>query len=131
MQDKVEAFVDSLNLPSSKAQPLARTLKADSNLAAFLDGKDYDTSGLISLACQSAQSWLGADSVDITPLNQTTVDANWWVVVSAQNHEKLIITIKVSNMLVFSNMCSTPGISTRCLQDAEDCHLFPNNICRP
>ena len=78
MQDKVQAIVDSLNLPSFKAQPLARTLKADSNLAAFLDGKDSDAPGLVSLTCQS--SWLGADSKDRTPMNQTTVDANWSVV---------------------------------------------------
>lgn len=88
MHHKIEAFIGSLDLPSSQAQILASKLEGDSNLAAFLDSKDYDSSDLISLACQSAQICLGADSVDTTPQNQTRGDANWSVVFSAQETPK-------------------------------------------
>ncbi|KAL9118079.1 MAG: hypothetical protein Q9187_005380 [Circinaria calcarea] len=77
MQAKIEAFVNSPNLPSSQGQHLTSKLEDNSNLAAFLNGKDYDASGLVSLACQSARLCFGPDSVDTVPLNQTTVDANW------------------------------------------------------
>ncbi|KAL9115567.1 MAG: hypothetical protein Q9187_007280 [Circinaria calcarea] len=77
MQAKIEAFVNSLNLPSSQGQLLTSKLEDNSNLAAFLNGKDSDASGLVSLACQSARLCSGPDSVDTVPLNQTTVDANW------------------------------------------------------
>lgn len=53
---EIKAFVVSLDLPLSQAQDLTSKLESDPNLAAFLKGKDYDASGLISLACQSAQT---------------------------------------------------------------------------
>ena len=80
MHDKVEAFVASLNLPSSQSNPLIRKLEADSNLESYINGKDYDASVLVSLACLSAQECLGLNSVETTPVNQTEVDANWSVV---------------------------------------------------
>ena len=88
MHDNMQDFVDSLDLPSSQAQLLITKLERDPNLAAFLNGKDYDTAGLISLACQSAKLCLGVDSVDTTLLNQTKVNANWSVVSSARNCQK-------------------------------------------
>lgn len=115
MQARIEAVVNSLNIPSSQAQLLTSKLEDNANLAAFLNGKDYDASGLISLACQSAQLCLGSDSVDTIPLNQTTVDANWSVVLSAQNHRKLTIMAKVPSMLVFSIMRRIPSIGTGCI----------------
>jgi hypothetical protein len=57
----MEAFVDSLDLPSAQAQLLTRKLEGDPNLAAFLYGKAHDASGLIFLACQSAKTCLGGN----------------------------------------------------------------------
>lgn len=131
MHDKIKAFLDSLDLPSSQIQILTDKLEGDSTLAAFLDCKDYDATGLISLAGQSAEICLGANSVDTTALNQTTVDTNWSVDFSARICLKLTIMIKVSSMLEKTSMDSTPRIGTRCIQDAQACQLFPTEICCP
>ncbi|KAI4122337.1 MAG: hypothetical protein LQ338_005876 [Usnochroma carphineum] len=77
MHNKLEAFIQSLPLPPSQAQFLTSKLSADSNLDAFLNGKDHKSSALAFLACLSAQACLGPESVEVTPVDQTEVDANW------------------------------------------------------
>ena len=95
MQDKVEAFVESLNLPSSQANALTSKLEGDSNLGSYLAGKPYLESGLVSLACLTAQLCFGSSSVETSPVNQTTVDGNWSVVWRGRNHQTLTMMIKV------------------------------------
>lgn len=128
---EIKAFVVSLDLPLSQAQDLTSKLEGDSNLAAFLRGKDYDASGLISLACQSAQTCFGDNSVDTTPVDQGTVEGTWSIVFSAQERQKLTIMMKVSSLLAFSDVRCNPRINTRCIQDAKDYQFLPNGICRP
>ena len=84
MQDNIQAFVDSLALPTSLARSLVSRLQGDSNLEAFLNGKNHDSSGLVPLARLVVEACLGTDSVDTIPLNQTEVDANWFVIVFTQ-----------------------------------------------
>lgn len=80
MQGKIATFVDELHLPSSHSQELIGTLEGNSNLSAFLTSSDYVESGLVSLACSVAKTLIGAESVSTTPVNQTEVEGNWYVV---------------------------------------------------
>lgn len=84
MQDSIQAFVDSLALPTSLARSLTSRLHGDSNLEAFLNGKNHDSSGLIPLVCLLVEACLGADSVDTIHENRTEVDANWFVIFFTQ-----------------------------------------------
>lgn len=77
MRSKLQPFVDSLALPPPQAQSLSNQLDQDSNLAAFLSGKDYQSSLLLAVACLSIRASLGAESVDTIPINQTETEANW------------------------------------------------------
>lgn len=78
MQDKVSFLVDSLALPSSsEAQSLTTELAQDPNLNAFLKGGKYNSSALLTLACQAVRIALGDDSVDTSPVSAANVDANW------------------------------------------------------
>ncbi len=77
VQSKLQPFVNSLALPPTQAQSLSNKLVQDSNLGAFLSGKDYQSSLLLVVACLSIQASLGAESVDTIPINQTETEANW------------------------------------------------------
>ena len=77
MNQKIATFVESLHLPSAKAQILVQRLDHDSNLETFLEGKDYDTTSLIRSACLTAETCLGVDSVDTPSPEQLEVDSNW------------------------------------------------------
>lgn len=77
MNERITTFINSLDLPSSRAQYLTLKLGHDSTLEAFLNGKERDASALLQLACFSAEICLGADSVDSSPVNHTEVDGNW------------------------------------------------------
>ncbi|KAL8859642.1 MAG: hypothetical protein Q9178_003756 [Gyalolechia marmorata] len=77
LHGKLQQFVDSLALPSPQRQALSNTLDQDSNLGAFLSGNDYQSFGLLVLACLSLRSILGNESVDTIPVNQTEAEANW------------------------------------------------------
>ncbi|KAL8870032.1 MAG: hypothetical protein Q9198_007731 [Flavoplaca austrocitrina] len=77
VQSKLQPFVNSLALPPPQAQLLSSKLDQDSNLAAFLSGKDYQSSFLLALSCLSIRATLGDNSVDTIPVNQTETEANW------------------------------------------------------
>ncbi|KAL8981373.1 MAG: hypothetical protein Q9205_003823 [Flavoplaca limonia] len=77
VQSKLQPFVNSLALPPPQAQLLSSKLDQDSNLAAFLGGKDYQSSFLLALSCLSIRATLGDSSVDTIPINQTETEANW------------------------------------------------------
>ena len=77
--NSITSFIELLDLLSPQAQFLNSRLGGDSNLEAFLGGKDHEASVLIKLACLSADVCLGADSVETTPMNNTEVDSNWYV----------------------------------------------------
>ena len=129
MNTQSASLVNSLALPSSQAKAVTSKLENDSNLAAFLNGGSYVESGLVTLACYVLQACLGAASVDTTPVSPTEVDANWFVVSSAQTRQKLIILFKVGSVLEYSNMCRTSRISGRCVDDTPS-HQFPPNQIR-
>ncbi|KAL8777895.1 MAG: hypothetical protein Q9213_007662 [Squamulea squamosa] len=76
-QSKLQPFIDSLALPPPQARSLSNRLDQDQNLAAFLSGKDYQSSGLQALACLSLGLILGENLVDTLPVNQTETEANW------------------------------------------------------
>ena len=76
--NNIKDFVDSLDLPSSTAQFLVHELGNSPALEAFLNGKDNDKSALTQLACLSAQTCLGVDSVDTTPVKEAEIDSNWF-----------------------------------------------------
>ena len=78
LHGKLQPFVDSLALPSPQRQALSNRLDQDSNLAAFLSGNDYQSFGLLVLACLSLRSILGNESVDTIPVDQTEAEANWF-----------------------------------------------------
>ena len=75
MQGNIQAFVQSLQLPSTQAPALI------SNLEAAHNGSE-PTSSPVELACKAAQVCLGSGSVETTPVNLTEVDANWSVVLN-------------------------------------------------
>ena len=80
LQSAGAKFIDDLDLLAAQAQSVLRTLEADSNLASFLNGTDFLESGLVSLACNVAQTIFGAESVDTAPVEQTDVMLNWYIV---------------------------------------------------
>ncbi|MCJ1348031.1 hypothetical protein MMC31_006262 [Peltigera leucophlebia] len=77
MHDKIGDFIDSIALYPSQAQSLTSELEKDSNVEAFLCGREHNPSALIILACKTARACLGADSIVTQPVNQTEVDNNW------------------------------------------------------
>jgi len=79
MQSASAKFVDDLGLPSSQAQLMTSKLDGDANLADFLAGRDFLESRLVSLASNISQAIIGAESVDITPVDQKDVALNWYV----------------------------------------------------
>jgi hypothetical protein len=85
-QANIEAFIQSLQLASSPAQALV------SKLRAARDGNGKTTYNAIGLACLVAQAALEAESVEITPVNQTKVDSNWSVALDASNFRIVMLT---------------------------------------
>lgn len=131
MQSKLQPFVDSLALPPPQAQSLSNKLDQDSNLAAFLSGKDYQSSLLLAVACLSIRASLGAESVDTIPINQTETEANWLAHLSLTYHCILNMWTQVARLLAFPNMCRSPRISARCIQSAQEYQILQVQICRP
>ena len=105
MTNKLEAFFDSLALPSFQAQSLSNALAGDSNLKAFLDGSSYSSSDLVGSACKVAQAALGSDVVQIQPVGATEIDLNWsqtcWAaptcVVLPRSSQDISRTLKIIN----------------------------------
>ena len=87
MQSKLQPFVDSLALPPPQAHSLSSQLTRDANLAAFLSGKDYQSSLVLVVACLSIRASLGAESVDTIPINQTETEANWFADIGLTYHQ--------------------------------------------
>lgn len=50
---------------------------ADTHTLAKQYAKAGDSVAFLNVACLTAQGVLGAQNVDTSPLNQTTVDVNW------------------------------------------------------
>jgi hypothetical protein len=61
---------------SSFAQRLGLSTANTRTLAAQY-AKAGDPVAILNIACLTAQGVLGTENVDTSPLNQTTVDANW------------------------------------------------------
>lgn len=79
MDPQITSFVSSLAVPTPQAKAVSETLKTDSNLASFLQGKDWIASALTATACQSLQLILGSSKVDTMPVDQAKAHENWFV----------------------------------------------------
>ena len=119
-QANIEAFIQSLQLASSSARALI------SKLQAAQDGNGRTTYNAIGLACLVAQATLGAESVEMTPANQTGIDSNWSVALDIfkfENFQIVMLTtvIKVGIMLGNSIMRVASSIDFRGIQGPTDC----------
>ena len=72
MQEKVQSFVQSLDLVPSQNLSLISSIESAQN-------GDSITLHNLHLACQVAQASLGPSSVESNSVNLTEVDANWSV----------------------------------------------------
>ena len=74
-QDKIQTFIQSLQLVPSQHQDLISQLESSQTV-----NGNTNSSG-VDLACQVARASLGSNSVATKPVNQTEADANWSVAI--------------------------------------------------
>jgi hypothetical protein len=74
---QITTFVQSLAIPTAQASAITKVLGADTNLAAFLQGKTWDAQKLTQTACAALKLVLGDSKVDTKPVDSALVDENW------------------------------------------------------
>ena len=76
MYPQITAFVSSLAIPISHTHAVGQLLHTDSNIAAYLQGKDCVESDLIDTACQLLKLILGESKVVTKLIDQVIANEN-------------------------------------------------------
>ena len=79
MDLQITTFVSSLDIPVSRAHAVGQLLHVDSNVAAYLQGKDWVGSALINTACQLLKLIVGESKVVTKLIDQVIANENWSV----------------------------------------------------
>jgi hypothetical protein len=93
-----------------------------------------ETSTIVEVACLAAQLLLGADQVDTAPLNQSTVEENWYVRYPRKQllTDNLIVSMCRSKTYIKKTFLYHPADDFEpCVECHEDCRLLPGVFHRP